>query len=166
MQDQLHDNKQRGLEVGSVAPQWNLKGADGKLTGLFRYFNEPVLVFFFRGTWCQSCRKQIEQIKAQWEWISPLVQVIGIMREDETSVNEFLAANPLPFPLLSDPGAKIIQLHNVYQRFGLNGFRIAYPSTLLLDKDHVVHYCYVGLSQFDRPEIGEILEEIRKLTRT
>ena len=158
-----HDNKQRGLEVGAIAPQWNLKGSDGKLVGLFRYFGQPVLLVFFRGTWCQSCRQQMEQIKASWENFSPLVQVIGIVREDESNIRAYLTENPLPFPLVSDPSAKIIQLHNVYQRFGLNGFRIAYPSTILLDHNHVVRYCYVGLSQFDRPELNEVLGEIRKL---
>ena len=34
---------------------------------------------------------------------------------------------PLPFPLIADPAAKVIQLHNVYQRFGLNGFPYSLP---------------------------------------
>ena len=42
-------------------------------------------------------------------------------------------------------------------------FRIAYPTTILLDRDHVIRYCYVGLTQFERPEISEVLAEIHKL---
>jgi peroxiredoxin Q/BCP len=166
IETEVHDNKHRGLEVGEIAPEWNLKGPDGKLIGLFRYFNQPLLMFFFRGTWCQSCLKQIEQIQDAWSEIEPLVQVVGIMRDSESRINEYLAEGPLPFPLIADPSAKVIQLHNVYQRFGLNGFRIAYPTTIILDRNHIVRYCYVGLTQFDRPEISEVLAELHKLNAT
>lgn len=161
---QLH-NKQKGIEIGEVAPQWTLRGLDGQLVGPFRYFGQPLLIFFFRGTWCPSCRQQMERIKADWNLIGSLVSVVGIMRENGEAINEFLKNNPMPFPLIPDPEAKVIQLHNVYQRFGLNGFRIAYPTTLLIDQNHIVRFCYVGHSQFDRPNLNEIIEELHKLNQ-
>lgn len=158
-----HDNKQKGLEVGELAPTWMLKDLDGKLTGLFRYFGQPLVLFFFRGTWCASCRQQIAQITAEWSRISPLAEVVGVMRENEKSIRDFLSHNSIPFPLLADPEANVIKLHNVYQRFGLNGFRIANPTVLILDRDQVVQYCYVGLTQFDRPDLSEVIAELEKL---
>lgn len=161
-----HDNKQKGLEVGDLAPTWNLKDLDGKLTGLFRYFGKPLVIFFFRGTWCPSCRQQIEQIKANWNQINSFAEVVGIMREGEKSIREYLKTNPVPFPLLPDPDASVIKLHNVYQRFGFNGFRIANPTTLIIDRNQVVHYCYVGLTQFDRPDILEVIAQLQSLHTT
>jgi peroxiredoxin Q/BCP len=156
------DNK--GLEVGQIAPQWELKGTNGRAVSLASLRGRPVLLFFFRGTWCPSCRRQMEQIRDEWERIEPLTQVVSIVGQEEAPVREFLERTPLPYPLLCDPNRKVIEAHNVYQKFGLSGFRIAHPTTLIIDSVGIVRYCYVGSSQFDRPDLEEVIRELQVLT--
>ena len=41
-----------------------------------------------------------------------------------------------------------------------DSFRIAIPSTYILDQNHMIRYSYIGDSQFDRPAIDEILNMV------
>ena len=122
------------------------------------------MLFFFRGTWCPNCRKQMQSVAAEWERIEPVAAVIGIVGQDSRTTEDFLARNPLPFPLLPDPDREVVKQFGVFQRFSLEGFRIAYPSTLIIDAQGIVRYCYVGESQFDRPDLRQILHELDVMT--
>ncbi len=155
----------KGLEIGQPAPSWELTASDGRKVRPSRFLGRPLLIFFFRGTWCPSCRQQMEQIRSSWSEIEPLARVIGIVGQEEGKVQSFLAEHPLPFPLLSDATREVIEAHNIYQRFGLNGFRIAYPTTLIVDRDSYVRYCYVGQSPFDRPDLKEVMQQLRNLNK-
>jgi peroxiredoxin Q/BCP len=154
----------KGLEIGQVAPDWEIKRGDGQAVKAILFRGRPLVIFFFRGTWCPSCRKQMEDIKEQWKALSSRAQIIGIIAEPVSKLEEYMRRANLPFTLLADPDRKVIVKHNVYRRFGLDGFRVAFPSTLILDNSGVVRYCYVGESTFDRPEISEVIYELDKLT--
>lgn len=155
----------KGLEVGAAAPYWEVRAADGRRINLTQFRGRPLLMFFFRGTWCPTCRKQMEDIRNQWARIEPLAQVVGFVGQGERETQEYLARNPLPFPLLPDPNRAIIKAYGVFQRFSINGFRIAHPTTLIINGQGIVHFCYVGDSQFDRPDLESITRELRNLQR-
>jgi peroxiredoxin len=153
----------KGLEIGQKAPEWELERADGQIVKSFSFLGRPLVIFFFRGTWCPSCRRQMEDIKQNWQALSAKGQVIGIIAEHKKKLEEYSHRNKLPYVLLADPDRKVIQAHNVYRRFGVDGFRIAYPSTIILDHTGKVQYSYVGESTFDRPELSEVMLELDKL---
>jgi peroxiredoxin Q/BCP len=155
----------KGLEIGQTAPNWELLGLAGEKVSLSQFRGRPLLLLFFRGTWCPSCRKQMEHFRDQWSRIEPLAQVVGIVGQDAQPVRDFLSRNPLPYPLLPDPDRQVIQLHNVYQRFSLTGFKIAHPTTLIIDGSGIVRYCYVGDSQFDRPDLEAVIRELESLSQ-
>lgn len=153
----------KGIEVGAAAPEWQLKGLDGRRVSLGQFRGRSLLLFFFRGTWCPNCRKQMEQIAAEWQRIEKLAAVVGIVGEGQREVADFVSRNPLPFTLLPDPTREVIKQFDVYQRFSLSGFRIAHPTTVIIDRAGVVQYCYVGDSQFDRPDLNKVIETLQSL---
>ncbi len=102
----------------------------------------------------------MESVAAEWKRIEPLAAVVGIVGQDSRTTEDFLARNPLPFPLLPDPDREVVKQFGVFQRLSLEGFRIAYPSTLIIDEEGIVRYCYVGESQFDRPDLRQIISEL------
>ncbi len=155
----------KGLEVGQPAPYWELLGIDGRKVSLDQFRGRPLLMFFFRGTWCPNCRRQMEDIRNQWERIAPLAQVVGVVGQGDRETADYMARNQLPFPLLPDPSRSIIKSYGVYQFFSLNAFRIAHPTTLIIDSAGLVHFCYVGESQFDRPDLDHIVSELQNLRR-
>jgi thioredoxin-dependent peroxiredoxin len=152
----------KGIEVGDAAPDWTLRGVDKRNYTLSLLRGRNVLLFFFRGTWCPNCRKQMEQIRERWREISPLADVIGIVGQGEKEVRDFQARNPMPFQLLPDFNRDVIKSYGVYQFIALNGFNIAHPSTLIIDRTGIVQYCYVG-GQFDRPDLDKVIRQLQAL---
>ncbi|MDB5083090.1 MAG: resA 1 [Chloroflexi bacterium] len=153
----------KGLTLGTLAPAWQLAGLDDKLVSLDQFQGQPVLLIFLRGTWCPNCRKQMETVRNEWSRVAPLARVIAIVSQAGPEVSDYLSRNPMPFPLLPDPNRDVIKLYGVYQRLGLDGFRVAYPTTMIIDQGGIVRYSYVGGSQFDRPDFNQVLVELEKL---
>lgn len=153
---------EHGIEVGQKAPEWTLKNTEGQTVTLLQYRGRAVVMFFFRGTWCPNCRKQMEQIRERYDNLKVYAEVIGIVGQGEKEARDYLARNPLPYPMLVDPDRETIKLYGVYQFFGLNGFNVAHPSTIIIDREGVVRYCYVG-GQFDRPDLADILTQLQNL---
>ncbi len=157
---------EKGLEVGEKAPTWKLKSVEGFTLHSEQFKNRPLLLFFFRGTWCPSCRKQMADVREEWERIKPLASVVGIVGQSSNEVGTFLSQHPLPYPLLPDPQREVIKSFGVYQRFSLDGMRIAFPSSLIIDGQGIVKYSFVGESQFDRPDLNQLIEQLTLLNRS
>ena len=153
----------KGLELGMAAPSWQLDDLDGRIVTLEQFRGRPLLMFFFRGTWCPNCRKQMEDIAQQWSRLESVSAVVGIAGQDAAGIRSYLEHNPLPYPLLPDNDRQVIKNYGIYQAFGFNGFRVAYPTTILVDRKGIVRYCYVG-SQFDRPNLDNVIDEVQKLS--
>ncbi len=153
----------KGLTIGQSAPRWQLAGLDDKLVSLDQFQGQPVLLIFLRGTWCPNCRKQMETVRSEWARVAPLARVVAIVSQPAPEISDYLSRNPMPFSLLSDPNREVIKQYGVYQRLSLDGFRIAYPSTMIIDRGGVVRYSYVGGSQFDRPDFNQVINELEKL---
>jgi thioredoxin-dependent peroxiredoxin len=153
----------KGLTIGELAPRWQLAGLDDKLVSLDQFQGQPVLLIFLRGTWCPNCRKQMETVRSEWARVASLARVLAIVSQPPPEISDYLSRNPMPFPLLSDPNREVIKQYGVYQRLSLDGFRIAYPSTMIIDRAGVVRYSYVGGSQFDRPDFNQVIKELEKL---
>ena len=57
----------------------------------------------------------------------------------------------------------MIKQYEVFVPIKWDSFRIAIPSTYVLDGNHVIRYSYIGDSQFDRPAIDGILNIIQQI---
>ncbi len=153
----------KGLKIGETAPQWQLTALDGNIYSLDQFQDQSLLLIFLRGTWCPNCRKQMEAVRNDWARLAPLAKVVALVGQSASEVSDYLSRNPMPFPLLPDPTREVIKKYGVYQRLSLDGFRIAYPSTMIIDQRGVVRYSYVGGSQFDRPDFNQVITELEKL---
>jgi peroxiredoxin len=98
------------LPVGSRAPEFMLTDA---LTGKQVKLHDvlalgPVIVKFFRGRWCPYCTTELElwrdvhaQIRARGAFL------IAISPQNRRQNDFLLQQHELPFPVLSDPGARV-----------------------------------------------------------
>lgn len=69
----------------------------------------------------------------------------------------------IKIPILSDEDRKVIKQYEVFVPIKWDSFRIAIPSTYILDKNHTICYSYIGDSQFDRPAIEDILTKVQEI---
>ncbi|MDY3293403.1 MAG: TlpA disulfide reductase family protein [Candidatus Egerieousia sp.] len=82
------------LKAGSVAPEFMLKGPDGKELALSDFKGKYVVLDFW-ASWCGDCRRDIPNIKALYEKYSPKgVEFVGVSFDDnaerwQNAIKEF-----------------------------------------------------------------------------
>lgn len=91
-------------QPGSIAPDFELPDAQGKIHSLADYRGKPTVLFFFKGHGCLHCAQQVGVFSNHYpSFLTSGVQVIGISSDSESSLREALDATSCPFPLLADP---------------------------------------------------------------
>ena len=82
------------LKAGSVAPEFRLKGPDGKELALSDFRGKYVVLDFW-ASWCGDCRRDIPNIKALYEKYSPKgAEFVGVSFDDnaerwQNAIKEF-----------------------------------------------------------------------------
>ena len=126
------------VEVGDIAPDFELKDKDDNLVKLSNYRGKQSVVLYFypkdetSGCTAQACsfRDSYEDFKAAG------AEVIGISSDTKRSHEGFATRHSLPFVLLSDIIGKVRKAYGAYDMFGLIPGRV----TFVIDKEgRVIH---------------------------
>jgi len=83
--------------------------------------------------------------------------VVVIMAESLARMQEFLKTHKYPFGVLSDVRREAVKAYGVYVRVNFESVNISRPAEVILDKDGIVKYIYIGKIQTDFPSDEEIL---------
>ncbi len=97
---QLHAKAAKN-NVGQQFPELKLNFVGDKpdLAG------KPLLIEFW-ATWCEPCRDSIPQLNELWKTYKDKgLVMIGVTKEDEAPVKEFVKEIPIHFPIGRDPSA-------------------------------------------------------------
>jgi peroxiredoxin len=139
--------------VGKQAPDFALRGLDGRNLRLSEFRGQVVLVNF----WTRSDGDSRQQMPAL-DRINITYQraglvVLGVSVDDDLRrAKEFAASMGVSYPILFDTGAVI----------GKDYFLQKMPMTILVDRGGVVRYSAVG---FKRGDERVYLDQIRELLR-
>jgi thiol-disulfide isomerase/thioredoxin len=136
--------------VGKRLPRLELVGltGDAKSVELADLSGKVVLVNFW-GTWCQPCRRElphIAEIHRSFRHRNDFrVLAVSCGRGVDEDIDElrestdtFLAARRIDLPTYADPQSTTRLAFDEVGRFG------SYPTTLLLDRDGVIHAVWIG----------------------
>lgn len=124
-----------------------------------------MLLVFYRGHWCQSCRRQLAQLAGEYETVQSMsAELIAISADPLDSTRGFPAASGWRFPIVGDSELQVIDRYGVRDPDDTEGRRIARPSVFLLDPAGIVRYAHVGLHRQDRPALGSILLALETLS--
>lgn len=151
-----------GLEVGALAPDFELNDADGAPFRLSDHLGgQPIVLFFYPRDFTPGCTAEACSFRDSYEDFTEAgALVIGISSDTERSHGRFAARLGLPFRLLSDQKGQVSQLYGVRKRF----FNLL-PGreTFVIDPQGRV------VLVFDSPAAGghmrNSLEAVKKLTR-
>lgn len=170
------------VAVGDVVPDADLLAADGSATTLATALGSgrSVLVFY-RGAWCPYCNLTLRQYQAS---LLPAlaergVVLVAISPQTPDGSKAMTESNDLGFPVLSDPGAGLIE------RLGLRtepspearrahaglGFDVAdsgsdgtaalaFPTVLVLDAQRRVVFADVHVDYTARTEVEAVLAAV------
>jgi peroxiredoxin len=106
----LHPRK-----AGDVAPAFALKDLDGNLISSAELLARgPLVVSFYRGTWCPFCNEELKALNESYEDFRRLgASLVAITPQSAASANAYRSDHGIAFPMLVDPNA------DVAERFGL-----------------------------------------------
>ncbi|MGJ8655933.1 MAG: peroxiredoxin-like family protein [Akkermansiaceae bacterium] len=173
------------IEVGEVAHDFELPNAVGELVSLSGLLAKgPVVVTFYRGSWCPYCNLELRALQDRLAEIHSLgAELVAISPQmpDESLTGPERGA--LSFPVLSDQDAKVaaqygvawevpeILLEHMRVDRGLdlkdlnngNGSILPIPATFVLDRRGEVVWRFVDVDYRTRAEPDDIVAELQNL---
>jgi len=110
------------LEAGQRAPAFALPDQDGTKVVLSSFAGSPVVVYFYPADDTPGCTKEACQFNDNLRAFERAeVAVLGISPDDAESHRKFRAKYGLKFPLLSDPGHKVMEKYGAWGEKTLYG---------------------------------------------
>ena len=126
------------VEVGDIAPDFELKDKDDNLVKLSNYRGkQSVVLYFYPKDETSGCTAQACSFRDSYEDFKGAgAEVIGISSDTKRSHEGFASRHSLPFVLLSDIIGKVRKAYGAYDMFGLIPGRV----TFVIDKEgRVIH---------------------------
>jgi len=113
---------------------------------------DRVVLVNFWATWCPPCVEEIPSLNRLHERLAPRgFEVLAVdVGETWEQVQEFLRERPVQFPVLLDTSGESFKRWKAY----------AFPTSLLLDRQHRVRYAVYGAFAWDSPEVVEIVSRL------
>jgi peroxiredoxin Q/BCP len=151
--------KPQYLEPGKKAPAISGKTFSGDSLKLSDFKGEKVAVYFYPKDDTPGCVKQACNLRDNWSLLKKKgVRVIGVSPDDNASHEKFTDKYSLPFPLLPDPGRKIIEKYGVWGEKNMYGHKKdgLFRTTFLIGEDGKI------VDVIKRPKVKEHAEEILK----
>ncbi|AZQ63198.1 AhpC/TSA family protein [Flammeovirga pectinis] len=111
---------QPGLNVGDIAPQFTGVDQNGNPIQLSELLKKgPVVVNFFRGSWCPSCYKHLKSLRDSLDEINATgATLVMISPEEQNSLNDFATKKEFTFSMISDKDLSI-----------MNGYKVTFEVT-------------------------------------
>ena len=130
------------------AADFELDSLGGGTVRLAELRGRPVIINFW-ATWCGPCRLEMPVFQNYSKRHAEDLVVLGVnFDEPETEVQAFVEELGLTFPILLDPGGKVVELYQV------RGF----PTTLFVDADGHVRFQHIG--PLDEGQLAGYLEKV------
>lgn len=177
---------ENAIKVGETAPNFQLPDANGQQVSLSTLLRKgPVVITFYRGSWCPYCNLQLKALQDKISEFSALgTSLVAISPQvPDGSLTKTEISN-LPFTVLSDQDAKVANQFGVawkvpeflmeHMRVDRNldldiinngdGSILPIPATFVITSDGTVKWSYVNVDYRTRSEPNQIIEVLKSLT--
>jgi peroxiredoxin Q/BCP len=110
------------IKTGSKAPDFRLKGVDGKQHSLKDFKSEYLVLYFYPKDMTPGCTMQARAYSKNIAKLRGLdAAVVGVSSDDLKSHSRFKSLCNIKFLLLSDPDHKVIKKYDSYGDRGIFG---------------------------------------------
>jgi thioredoxin-dependent peroxiredoxin len=151
------------LEEGMQAPDFTADSSEGRKISLSDYKGKIVVLYFYPKDDTPGCTKEACSFRDAEAQLGRLgVQVLGVSMDSVDSHGKFKAKYLLNFPLLSDPGGKLVSTYGAWKDdslFGKTALGLS-RSTFLIDQEGVVRKIWRGVKVEGHDQ--EVLEYVKK----
>ncbi|MBL8149836.1 MAG: thioredoxin-dependent thiol peroxidase [Blastocatellia bacterium] len=110
------------LEVGAVAPSFQVKDQDGNNLSLADFKGKKVVLYFYPKDDTPGCTKEACAFRDSFAKFQELgVEVVGVSIDNEKSHKKFVEKYKLPFKLLADPDKQIVEAYGAWGEKSMYG---------------------------------------------
>ena len=156
-----------GLAVGAKAADFTLKNAAGDDVALSALLQKGkvALVFYRSADWCPFCKKQLQDLQKNLREIEATgVQLVGLSYDAPATSAAAAAKLGITFPLLSDPGSKVIDAYGIRNADAKGkSAGVPHPTLFILDQQGVIRVKLAREAYRDRPETVEIIAGVKSM---
>ena len=139
------------IREGGKAPDFSLKGSDGKTHTLAEFKGKNMVLYFYPKDDSTGCTIEAKGFNKAVETLSKIdTLIVGISKDDLNSHKKFCDKYSLKFLLLSDQESKVIKLYEAYGDKGVFG-KGTLRKTFIIDRSG---------------NIAKIFEKVRPLEHT
>ncbi|WP_339697035.1 peroxiredoxin-like family protein [uncultured Marixanthomonas sp.] len=175
------------VKIGEKASNFELPNPLGKQIELFDLLSKgPVVITFYRGSWCPYCNLQLRALQDKLKDIHQLgATLVAISPEVPDSSMTKSEISNMEFTVLSDQDAKVASQYGVaweIPEFLLDHMQIdrnldlkkinngndrilPIPATFILGSDGIVKWNYVNVDYRTRSEPDEIIEALKNISK-
>ncbi len=172
------------LKAGAALPDVSVHDAAGKSVKLSVYHAEgPVVIVFFRGSWCPICTRHFQDlIKVHPEIAKLGAKMIAVSPDTVENTRGNVEKLKIPFPLLSDSDLAAAKAFGLafqvdgetitkYRGFGIdlekasgrNHHALPVPAVYIVDKSGKIAFAHSNPDYTKRLDIPTILTELKKI---
>lgn len=159
------------VSVGDVAPDFTLQDNSGKKVTLSEAVKTaPVVLVFYRGSWCPFCARQLSDLRGLLK-TDEKTKLYAVSIDPAEKTNELVkkiekdGKGAVNYSFLSDAGAKTIDAYGLrdprYKNEAVNG--IPYPTVYVIDAERKVVWAKLEKDYKQRPTNDEIRAAIDEL---
>jgi hemoglobin len=156
--------------IGKPLPQRRFLATTGNIVNLDSYKGRTVVLVIMRGVTgnmvCIHCSSQMTALlRNSSKFAERNAELLVVYPGPSETVPSFLEATKtlsatgpdgIPFPLLFDADLAAVM------KLSLEG-SLAKPTTIILDRDGIVRWAYIGRQPADRPSVQQMLAEVDRL---
>lgn len=152
-----------GLE-GKKAPHFELQGSDNKVHTLSDYAGKTLVLYFYPRDNTPGCSKEACAFRDLHGQVTDLdAVVLGVSKDSLASHDKFITKFGLPFILLTDPDAEVMQAYGAFGEKTLYGKKVlgTIRSTVVIGPDGRVlkHWPKVKKAESHPQEVLDFLQE-------
>jgi len=147
------------LAPGTVAPDFALPDASGRLVRLSDFRGQPVVLVFYPLDWSPGCSRQLDLYQQELdEFRKRNAQILAVSVDSIYSHGAWAAVRGLEFPLLADfePKGAVAKQYGAYR--DEDGF--SERALCVIDPEGVIRYSHVSPYLHHVPDLDELLEAI------
>lgn len=145
------------LQKDTPALDFSLKDENGETQTLSAYQGGWVLLYFYPGDNTTGCTKEACELRDHsLRYEEDNLTILGVSEDSSESHLEFITKHKLPFTLLSDPSATVIEKYGAKNSDGTTR-RISY----LIDPEGIIEKVYPNV--IPETHAREVLEDLEAL---
>ena len=166
------------LQCGDIAPDFSLISTDNEEINLYKLLEtKPVIISFFRGSWCPFCVKELEHFQNNLELMQKNAHFIAISPQKAAISGQLKKEKSMSITILSDIKNNIAnqfglvftlpeKMRELYKSLGANlfdfndddSYTLPIPATYVIGQDKKIQFAYVNANYMERADISELLK--------